>query len=596
MKAYRFPLLDLIGAGTQCAVLHKMHIEGVRSILAAQFRRSNNLTSGVILYLVMPTRYGGKTMAYTLTQAEMNILQGFASSGDRAGYYTFLANKGDGYALMALGVVNNDSIAGQVANAYARSVTSQFDPAMTDAQWSSKWLSISNGLMAADFALRQQRHVSSSSDYTLNYQEIQLYHNTVFTANGVPKEAWTAEIVLENHPNPQVWWAGQIAQGGINTVASYINLANEMAIINANEAANYRHLWYNSNGTVNDATANNPAWMLQHMPSTFWSQHIYSPSGMQAVLNGVFSSIPTGTNSILFDAGTLLSDFAAAVMSSANDILQKLMSPGLLHMASVFQDYAEQYFSTNSYWAGGHEFDHMYPIDGDFTGWGVNVQSYSDFSQKLWNIRSNLEVDTMPGQETIISYYDPKTNTTGLYITDSTEVTFELLNHATQWFMGLYDPIALDLDGDGIETISVANSQSSFLTEGDQNHGWLSADDGFLFFDRNNNGVADERVELFGADTIGGFRALRELDENGDLVIDQTDQNFSHLRIWRDLNGDGLSTEDEVFTLADYGISSLNLDNTLEYYEDNGNIVAEISSYERYDGTTHMMADVWFKA
>ena len=313
-------------------------------------------------------------------------------------------------------------------------------------------------------------------------------------------------------------------------------------------------------------------------------------------INGVFSSVPAGTNSILFDAGTLLSDFAVSIMNSANDILQHVLTPGIVHWSSAFATFASGYLGANSYWAGGHEFDHLYPNDGDFTGWGVNVQSYQNIANKYWNLQSKLTVHVEDGGAVAVSYYDPKTGESHTYLTLVPDTVQNLLDEAIVYFMGLYDPIALDLDGDGIETISANNSQSGFLTDGDHMHGWLSADDGFLFIDKNDNGVADERAELFGADTIGGFRALRELDGNSDLVINQLDQDFLDLLIWRDLNGDGLSTEDEVFALADYGVSSLNLDNTLDYYEDNGNVVAEISSYERYDGTTHMMADVWFKA
>ena len=55
--------------------------------------------------------------------------------------------------------------------------------------------------------------------------------------------------------------------------------------------------------------------------------------------------------------------------------------------------------------------------------------------------------------------------------------------------------------------------------------------------------------ELFGADTVkadgtkatDGFDALRDLDSNNDGVFDSKDNRFAEVRIWRDLNQDGVS-------------------------------------------------------
>nr|WP_246432181.1 hypothetical protein [Xanthomonas theicola] len=88
-------------------------------------------------------------------------------------------------------------------------------------------------------------------------------------------------------------------------------------------------------------------------------------------------------------------------------------------------------------------------------------------------------------------------------------------------FLPRRDPLTLDLDGDGIETIS-ADRGVMFDHDGDgvrSGSGWVSADDGLLVMDRNGNGVIDNGGELFGADTMlsnggkaaSGFDALRDL-------------------------------------------------------------------------------------
>ncbi|MGX0905439.1 hypothetical protein ACSSV8_004039 [Roseovarius sp. MBR-79] len=62
---------------------------------------------------------------------------------------------------------------------------------------------------------------------------------------------------------------------------------------------------------------------------------------------------------------------------------------------------------------------------------------------------------------------------------------------ALEWSAGT-DPLVIDLDGDGIETNSLANSEIYFDLDGDffaERTGWLDGDDGFLALDRNGNGV-----------------------------------------------------------------------------------------------------------
>ncbi|MBK6402426.1 MAG: hypothetical protein IPF74_11000 [Rhodocyclaceae bacterium] len=68
------------------------------------------------------------------------------------------------------------------------------------------------------------------------------------------------------------------------------------------------------------------------------------------------------------------------------------------------------------------------------------------------------------------------------------------------------DPLAIDLDGDGIETVGVA---AGVLFDHDADAiktgtGWLKGDDAFVVLDRNGNGTIDSGRELFGVDTIVG--------------------------------------------------------------------------------------------
>ncbi|NHR08503.1 hypothetical protein HA052_25265 [Chromobacterium haemolyticum] len=142
-----------------------------------------------------------------------------------------------------------------------------------------------------------------------------------------------------------------------------------------------------------------------------------------------------------------------------------------------------------------------------------------------------------------------------------------------------------DHDGDGIRTAS----------------GWVKSDDGFLVLDRNGNGLIDDGSELFGDRTKlangelakNGFAALADLDSNGDGKVDAADQQFAALRVWRDLNGDGVSSADELFTLEQLGIKALNTGFSNSNQALNGNnVLVQQGTYVKADGGSGQMGDV----
>lgn len=161
------------------------------------------------------------------------------------------------------------------------------------------------------------------------------------------------------------------------------------------------------------------------------------------------------------------------------------------------------------------------------------------------------------------------------------------------------DPLVLDLDGDGIETTSTRNgSIILFDHDGDgikTGTGWVKPDDGWLVLDRNGNGTMDSGHELFGVNTIksnghlakDGFDALKDLDANQDDKVDSIDEVFANLRIWRDLNQDGISQGNELSTLGDNSITAININSTAVRNDlGNGNIQTAAGSFTRSNGTT----------
>jgi hypothetical protein len=154
------------------------------------------------------------------------------------------------------------------------------------------------------------------------------------------------------------------------------------------------------------------------------------------------------------------------------------------------------------------------------------------------------------------------------------------------------DPLTLDLDGDGLETVGLDTARPVHFdhnADGVQTAtGWVAPDDGFLVLDRNGNGTVDSGAELFGDSTVladgseaaDGFAALAEQDTNGDGVVDAGDAHWSDLRVWRDLNQNGVSEAEELQTLAETGIASLDVEaQSHRQTLDNGNRIADLGRF-----------------
>ena len=133
------------------------------------------------------------------------------------------------------------------------------------------------------------------------------------------------------------------------------------------------------------------------------------------------------------------------------------------------------------------------------------------------------------------------------------------------------DPLAIDLDGNGIEVLGANSQPVLFDHDGDgvrTGTGWLKPSDAWLVLDQNGNGSIDNGSELFGVFTklpngqnaSTGFEALAALDSNQDHKFDAADPVFSQVRLWQDLNSDGISQPHELSTLQAKGITQINLD------------------------------------
>lgn len=149
------------------------------------------------------------------------------------------------------------------------------------------------------------------------------------------------------------------------------------------------------------------------------------------------------------------------------------------------------------------------------------------------------------------------------------------------------DPLVINCSADVAEV-----SDQSFYFDLDcdgeeDNIALLGKACGFLALDRNNDGVINDGSELFGATTGDGFKELAVFDLDGNGWIDENDEIFNHLKIWK-RHEDGTN---ELVGLGVAGIGAIYLGSAttdMSMRSEAGNPLAALRQtglYLREDGT-----------
>lgn len=85
-----------------------------------------------------------------------------------------------------------------------------------------------------------------------------------------------------------------------------------------------------------------------------------------------------------------------------------------------------------------------------------------------------------------------------------------------------------------------------------------------------------------------------DLDANADARIDGNDAAFGQLRLWFDTNGNGSVNPGELMSLADAGVSAINLSTQGRNVLMNGNSVIGSATFEYASGRTGTVYEVNF--
>ena len=181
-------------------------------------------------------------------------------------------------------------------------------------------------------------------------------------------------------------------------------------------------------------------------------------------------------------------------------------------------------------------------------------------------------------------------STLGHITTEDSEININLNFSMSRSFMlenqidiyNSFDPLVINLDGLMPE---LSSDTFSFDLDNDGEHDQISklaSGNGFLAFDRNEDGKINQGSELFGTRTGNGFAELAEYDKDHNDWIDENDSIFNKLRIWLK-NED--TKERELIGLGEAGIGAIYLNATTSeftYKSESNEVLGELKGCSFY--------------
>ena len=165
-------------------------------------------------------------------------------------------------------------------------------------------------------------------------------------------------------------------------------------------------------------------------------------------------------------------------------------------------------------------------------------------------------------------------------------------NAARPFALAVQDPIVIDLGGHGLNLMPQLVGVSPYFDWSTdrlaESTGWIGSGSGLLVH------VPTNGAAVSASDLVTSFTQMQVLGTNPSSPFDSSAPGFSALEVWQDTNADGVAQSDELSTLTQLGIQSINLSAQSASQVIAGNTVEAVSSVTMTDGSTHEIAAVDF--
>ena len=582
------------------------------------------------------------TQPRILTQQDMSSLESYIDVGDIVGYYDTLSEWGYRYGSLAAGVVGNDTLFGQTANAFLADAAED-----QGVQLSSYAITeISFDLAELDFSRRSEKWLREPYQQVgLSYEEVSDIHRIVFEDNDLEISAWTAayiEPVFKSEAE-EMWQSlldtGDSSFAQISTGAGILlglfeverDIRNEVATYNRGVALVRDYVHPDPTFDLDDAqqrlqiiqeqkgasvgatiraffgTPMGPDLELMRViaQEREGPDPIDSPPG-QFKLNEHFLPFEKGLNGFLQFA--YLDEVNAGPNLEIAFAVQALAAPfqteTLAQLAEVQAEVRGEGLDASRSAVGQVMVSPLY--NGEASAPDTHVGWYDGNGN--WNTKAGTVTARGPGWardrlEAKGMWEDIEAARGGPGQDEHDDSNPPSWEPEVDWDgdgrddIGL--PVAFDLDGDGeVAFVDLTNSSAFYDLSGDGFRNWttwIGAADGLLGYDANGDGTIAGRNELVFADYASGaqtdLEGLHAFDSNGDLTLTSADVQWQSFYLWQDTDQDGISDPGELQTLQAAGITGLSLVSDNNRREVGPNILFGDAAVSWADGRSTVAVD-----
>ncbi|VVO88756.1 hypothetical protein PS874_02061 [Pseudomonas fluorescens] len=478
-----------------------------------------------------------------LTIVDLDQARSLLDSGGPGAMYDFLSAKGYKYATLANGVAKGNSVAGAVAINYLLQTASELgvslSPEVVDKikfdlasayHGELKKILLKDGVVEVDID-----HIGGWA-----------IHTEVLKKYGVSPDGWTLNsvfLVMEPGSREPYW---RIVLDSAGNVQKELKLSVQTDIM------------------MSTASTIGPEENRKLAKS--WIDRVDSPSGTWTVLSSVISQMKNAALELFGEPET-------AADTPPDNLIQIEITPDPQPQQQIPGENQAREDVSNGFTqnAPTHRvsFTDQTLNNTDFTS--VQLGTLATGGIRPGEIQ--LDPNVRPNEYLSQFYLDsPSTSEPDFSLRNA--VTLNGLAALTT--VNTYvDPLLLDLTGNGVQMTPISDG---VLFDTDHSgtlkrSGWADRSTGMLVVDEGSGQIKDVsqmfseyfRGALGGNGQAGealykdGFAALASVDGNADKVIDASDAIWSQLRVWVDASHDGKSDAGELKTLAELGITQINV-------------------------------------